>query len=502
MWGLFFIFFIIFVVVLIWYRQRFCSETWDLISEFHRDHKWLSRCCDCLLFILLIYALSPWLAFNITFYAHYGHLYHKDYDFYSRQSFVERAYGKVIENDVSSCRYPHFSLAPFLNDSSSAGRHNGDDVLRIFLHRIDTHVLLHLEWLWYEILPSSPNAQHCNSAIYWDRNEYSQCLYLPEHNIAVIWISHLDSLVEATRRLPPQQHLNLFLIEDSEWIMKTVQNVRERLHLSADQLRVGAILTFSEGCIPPRLTLDSSSYYFITYGSCDLLDNDRIMMWPVGPDMNVLKAYSEHSLPPTISRMSQRKVDINLLGSLRNEKITRVQTIIEYEDVCMRYHLNCEIRVAVTLFGFLGSVDEWLGIKGTSRAIQPKFAIKDNYMEVLTGSKITLSPAGTTSECGRTMEAIITGSIPVVEEWPERYSPLFGSQYRCLPQDHYAFLKDSHAPIYWVKDWRRDLPLIVENIVNNPAALQQRQLELMQWYSRYRAHLRLIWIKQALRFFQ
>eukprot|EP00048_Salpingoeca_helianthica_P003954 m.72263 g.72263 ORF g.72263 m.72263 type:complete len:503 (-) comp12984_c0_seq1:22-1530(-) len=459
----------------------------------------------------------------ISFHDHYGHfLGSKPYEYYSRQAFNERVWGDVSYN-MSSCTYQHFPVAERRADGTVmwntpklnplADQHRARHIT-IHLYRNRTHTPLILEWLWHSILD--------DEAVVLQEHHKK---YFPRYNVTVVRINTPHELQQAAER----REIQYLLLMTSYWCFPAVQKFLSEHRIPI--VPMGAIMMSDEGCnnppdihilrhrpvppnaknVPPSYSYSTSpvvygrpgepheyllDYLFLTYGDCHQVDNTRVRLWPLGPDINVLTALDANTMPKGIPMMSEREYDASLIGSLRSQKISRVQAIIAFREMCKQFGYACVERTGLSMYAVLGSLDD---VFHTNYAIQSYFAqhFPDDYMRLLFETRLTLSPAGTTSECGRSMEAVMGGSIPVIEVWKEEgISPLSGPGYKCLARDHYSFYADSNAPVLWAKDWREAEPLMVE-VLSNPKRLQQRQAALHRWYQGLLTHLRTLWFSQA-----
>ena len=117
------------------------------------------------------------------------------------------------------------------------------------------------------------------------------------------------------------------------------------------------------------------------------------------------------------------------------------------------------------------------------------------YYSTLLDSKLTLCPSGKNPEQYRIWEAIMAGSIPVVEDpsgemVPGTFvHPSYGTGFRCQVQDIHRLLKETAAPVLFVRDWATDLPALLEQF-GTDEALQARADALAAWYARFLTMLR------------
>ncbi len=74
-----------------------------------------------------------------------------------------------------------------------------------------------------------------------------------------------------------------------------------------------------------------------------------------------------------------------------------------------------------------------------------------------------MCPGGNNPDQYRIWEAIMAGSIPVVEDPSMEMKsvpkgvfihPRYGNMHNCRPSDTHALLKETNAPVFFVKDWR------------------------------------------------
>ncbi|KAL9179464.1 hypothetical protein ACHAXT_008754 [Thalassiosira profunda] len=129
---------------------------------------------------------------------------------------------------------------------------------------------------------------------------------------------------------------------------------------------------------------------------------------------------------------------------------------------------------------------QWSGQANDARSAQLS---TDEYVAVVLDSIFTLSPAGHSPECFRLFEAVEAGSIPVMS-----YDDLHGAHHpnergrkNLMKAPHPC--KDSlfhwyDAPIVVLESWG-DLYPTLEGLMADPAALDERQAKLREWYDDY-----------------
>jgi hypothetical protein len=451
------------------------------------------------------------------FYRSHGHFFgQKPYEYYSRPAFTERMYGHQKYN-MSRCKYPHFPLARPRADGSvnwDTGAYPKVEVayatpLRIHIYRSRFHTTMHFEWLWNSILHN--DGEDLSRGEEHRKGKTSpRSKTLRKDNIQLIHVSNVKDL----KAIADRGELQTLFVVSASYFLEDL--AREFFAHSIPVVPMGTLVTHAESCMatdPAKLPLVDPStpntrygkaarspadylyeYVFLTYGDCDLVDNERVRLWPLGPDTNILAMLDDGTMPEILP-MVERKLDINMVGSLRSTKPTRPQAMFAMSDVCSSGR-SCREITGLTPYAILGSLGDSLGV-GDAIQVWGAQHIPNEYRSIMFQSRLTLSPAGTAPECGRTLEAIMAGSVPVIEEWfEEGVSPNHGANFKCMAADNNAFFREGRAPALWVVDWRRDLPRVVA-ILDRPAQLQQMQDNMAVWYAGLVAHLRRLWVGQA-----
>lgn len=433
-----------------------------------------------LLFASYHFILSPLLDAWV-YKKSYGHFYgEKDYEYYSRTAYNKQKWGDARYN-LSSCKFHHFPIK-FLTqlpyDYSKSPQN-----LRVFIYRFGE---LQMEWLWNTVLQSHGQVQHSENI-----------RFLPEFGLEIVRLNSRKELVQHANEIE-----TLFIIfSDTEYVEYFAT------HLAAAGVRstakIGAFMLNAEYCMAPTWVpkaIESGQIQFLlmAYGDCDIVDNKRVFLWPMGPFVNALGALDAGTLPAHPQPMSKRKIDASLIASLRMAKPSRPQAMMSLQEVCSIERWNCVQRTGFTIYSILGDIGKALG-EQYHYAVQRWFGAHwlTEYMGIMWNSKLTLCPSGSNPNSYRIMEAIMMGTIPIIEDWQEEgVSPLYGPKFKCLRDDNMAFLRDTHAPVFWVRDFREDLASVMD-ILHEPAELQAMQDHLMKWYSALVTHLRLMWIREV-----
>eukprot|EP00042_Codosiga_hollandica_P047477 m.515635 g.515635 ORF g.515635 m.515635 type:complete len:315 (+) comp57463_c0_seq30:1244-2188(+) len=263
-------------------------------------------------------------------------------------------------------------------------------------------------------------------------------------------------------------------------------------------INVGMIMKTSEDCNNSRVTDRRPSgrplredprlrFAFLTYGDCRIVDYNQFFQWPLGPAATFPPRLNPMLSPP----MTEREYGLSMLVTFHRDKPTRMQARLAVETVC-NSDINCKIGDTYFLELMLARVERFFGMSLWSRS---PVESTTRYVSILRNSKLTLCPSGKNPEQYRYWEAIMCGSIPVIEDLPadvmpfgKYVDPAYGTEWRCLPQDIHRFLKETHAPVLFVKDWSTDLPKIVQEYLVAEDGMQRlaaRQADLAKWYQTF-----------------
>ena len=103
------------------------------------------------------------------------------------------------------------------------------------------------------------------------------------------------------------------------------------------------------------------------------------------------------------------------------------------------------------------------------------------YTNALINSDLTLCPVGMNAESYRIYEAMVFGSVPVLED---QVTPG-----QC---DATAFrlLKQLRAPVLYVKDWTELPALITREAAISAAEIVARRQRVVQWYREFKANMK------------
>ena len=103
------------------------------------------------------------------------------------------------------------------------------------------------------------------------------------------------------------------------------------------------------------------------------------------------------------------------------------------------------------------------------------------YTNALINSDLTLCPVGKNAESYRIYEAMVFGSVPVLED---RVTP---GQCDTTP---YRLLKELHAPVLYIKDWAELPALLTREAALSSAEIIVRRRRVIQWYHNFKATMK------------
>ena len=259
--------------------------------------------------------------------------------------------------------------------------------------------------------------------------------------------------------------------------------------------------------IHPRLAAT-----FTTYGDCHLnpayhqlreteLPNQQpidmsnnVVYWPLGP--SVEHGFQSRSLSEELDSNSaerERELLLNLMVSITPEKSSRMQAWLATTQYCQQHaDARCYNYNNDLLWKAIKHVDDFIG--ASIRDLLPIHnPTASQYLPLLANSTYTLCPAGKNPEQYRIWEALMVGSIPVIEDPSSRWTdepfihPAYGLHHRCTRYDVHRVLRKYRAPVLFVDDWRQ-----LNSVLNALTAQQvvERRRELKLWFQHLRVELR------------
>lgn len=194
-----------------------------------------------------------------------------------------------------------------------------------------------------------------------------------------------------------------------------------------------------------------------------------VYQWPLG-----VATYRNFPLimKARVDVTMKRKYKCNFLGTVYANSSRQVLMTVLKEG-----NYNCYVRPRETW---------WAKETYESRNI---------YHDILQNSDLTLCPVGINSESYRIYEALSYGSVPVLEDvlTPGEC----GTDNKKAP---FLLLKEYNAPVIYVKDWKRDLPglLQIEARLSDRDIIKRRKA-VLAWYEvfRYKMRVRLLDITRS-----
>lgn len=112
---------------------------------------------------------------------------------------------------------------------------------------------------------------------------------------------------------------------------------------------------------------------------------------------------------------------------------------------------------------------------------------REQFLQALSQSDLTLNPVGQNTECYRIYEAITYGSIPVVEDI---MTPGNCGKSKISNVFPLRLLKEMDAPIIYIKDWS-ELTKVLENEkkMRHSEKVKRRRNALL-WYESFKSKMR------------
>ncbi len=484
--------------------------------------------------IVLLFAAALaiwWIAGMALLYMQTGSPFVRSYHWYDAERVAERLLGesKHVYNHSDRCGWtvppPSASVvypklfSHFLDDANTALEpKNRAKVQRIYV--VTPHNDL-LPWFWDSILQSvsvsggaeeektSPQPHHtmvARSRMLAATGEVmhhraQDVVYFPRYRMQFVFLPNardLFRLADVHNVLLVGEHFEFpFLSELRAHTLKT----------RTKSYNVGAIMLTGEHCCNfcssrRNSRTDDSEYFsaqsvlkehgvkfaFLTYGDCQVVDNEHFFVWPLGP--SVL-----HGFPSRIAtddadnpKSRDRMYLLNLMVSISPEKAARMQAWLAAQQVCAagRGEEVCYMHWNNLLFKIAESVDRVFDTDLRSLSNAPA-----EYLNVLRQSKFTLCPSGKNPEQYRIWEAIMTGSIPIIEDpdFSTTLHPGYGRAWACTNNDYHLLLKQTGAPVMFLRDWATELPHLLSSIDAHGLATRQRAMQ--EWYRRFLVHLRM-----------
>eukprot|EP00055_Hartaetosiga_balthica_P008490 m.31805 g.31805 ORF g.31805 m.31805 type:complete len:453 (+) comp6336_c0_seq1:74-1432(+) len=232
---------------------------------------------------------------------------------------------------------------------------------------------------------------------------------------------------------------------------------------------VGVVLLAEEGCenLWFKSYLENTQsfkirFVFMVYGGKDWIDNKRVFQWPLG-------VATYRKFPQSISRF-------DALGptttGLRRKYLCNLQATI-YEGSSREKLLSILRQSGLDKHCFINARTRWLAHETVQTA--------EEYKNILLQSDFTLSPIGQNTECYRHYEAIVAGSIPIVEDVIQPES---------CGTNPIQLLKDHNAPFIFIKSWD-DLPTILKHEMRRtPLEMHERRRSLLDWYETFKLQMK------------
>lgn len=350
-------------------------------------------------------------------------------------------------------------------------------------------------------------------------------------------------LVHLQRQLLSRPYIWRDLI-DVDLVRSGEKDMASPPYLVFDALKVSLLSLSEENCQNrhqfqfPLLYIDPSPIrlIYMTYDDCNLIDGETGFLWPLGP------AYHEGwtgELTPIeqLPLASDRKFTLNLMVTVHPEKPTRMQALIATNKWCTELAsyaafarspnhsivIRCLIKQSNFLHKVVEFVDGMLGTDVRHSEWLESVAPSQEYEQTLRDSIFTLCPAGKNPDQYRVWEAIMAGSIPIIElpdyqmesnidrAFAQRAAgashaqtmftaesnsmcstdsssfpfvppdplpthPSYGVAFNCRGASFHSFLRYTRAPVLFVRDWEKDLPRVLNRLTMEEIVTMQREL--------------------------
>ncbi|XP_063448902.1 ribitol-5-phosphate xylosyltransferase 1-like [Mytilus trossulus] len=268
----------------------------------------------------------------------------------------------------------------------------------------------------------------------------------------------------------PQDVKNLVLVLNGREVSK-IKGAREWLNylpLLKDLQHVAVVLLGNEQCnndwIKHYMKVNGGriDFVFLVYDSPDI-DNRNFYQWPLG-----VATYRDF---PNIERSevpiyNKRKFVCNFMGTIyKNSSREVLLDVLRTEPL----RSICSVKARQT----------WLP--------QETDKSREDYIDALEDSDITLNPVGQNTECYRIYEALALGSLPVVEDV---MTP--GNCGKSSVSDNVPLriLKEYKAPVKYIKDWKELRSVLSNELKLSIEGKIKRRKELMLWYENFKSKLR------------
>ncbi|KAH3819454.1 hypothetical protein DPMN_121189, partial [Dreissena polymorpha] len=249
-------------------------------------------------------------------------------------------------------------------------------------------------------------------------------------NFAESWIASLDSL-------PHLQNVGLVLLGNEQ-----CNNSWLHRHMS-----------FNGGRI---------KFVFLVYDSAEI-DDTHFFQWPLGvATYRDFPKVDSSVLPVHV----KRKYSCNFLGTVyKNSSRETLMKILEGDF----FRERCFIKPRYS----------WVPEESASS--------RDDYVQAISQSDLTLNPAGQNTECYRIYEALAFGSVPVVEDIMTPGICGKSSRSHVFPL---RLLKEHNAPIVYVKHWS-ELSALIENEKKlRHSDRVNRRRNILLWYENFKIGMR------------
>ncbi|XP_013378733.1 UDP-D-xylose:ribitol-5-phosphate beta1,4-xylosyltransferase [Lingula anatina] len=226
---------------------------------------------------------------------------------------------------------------------------------------------------------------------------------------------------------------------------------------------VAVILLGNEQCdnewIKPYLVQNGGlvKLVFLVYDSPDV-DNVNFYQWPLG--VATYRGFPKFR-DTIINAMKPRQYICNFLGTVypnsSRETLMKILTAHNMGNLC-----------------YLKPRYEWLPLESEDT--------RQDFIQALKTSDLTLNPVGKNTECYRIYEALSMGSVPVVEDV---MTPGNCGKSKVSHNAPLQLLKEHDAPVIYVKKWEELPDILKAEQKMSISKVIERRTRVLNWYKEF-----------------
>jgi hypothetical protein len=457
--------------------------------------------CAIFLAICGVIALSQ----SVVLYFQTNSFFKHDYEWYSASATALR-------------KFPHLSPhLPQCDASALLLPHHHPTILDTRLNHIDVYVCYGksrfiplFPYFWNTILIADPSR---NNHVDQQTSSNEMKRFVFHHNITfhifpVEWLSN-EAALKRFQSNNPLQLQNLLIVSEFTDQAQTLINEFNTV-FPTEIKQVGLIAFGNEDCRSESFRSFSElgqhvKFAFSTYGVCSF--QEGVGYWPLGPKTE--DGFPSFFNPFSTPDVLRRKYWINLMVSYTAEKPTRFQALLVLEKYCQESTQPCYLSSSSVVVPSTKNwfIEHFFVQKSAESSFEEEEEkeINQDYVDLLSESVFTACPLGKNPESYRIWEAMLAGSIPIVEKpsldvWNPAHDlhPSYGDRFDCV--EIHPILKHYHAPVLYVSEWK-EVVEILEFYRLHPLELLHLQQRNRQWIHRFLPNALLTQLAQQIRKF-